>query len=356
MDNGERCRVDDVNLVTVIAQEAFAKFAGDLQKEIEDETGVSFDGRITDLKRDKIQLRLKDEVLGDPIFQQLWSRIARKTTYQLEFDTDKVVSEAVRRINEMDQLQAIKFRITKVEVDIRAEGVVAGSGRERGQIEVDGARRLPDVVGELSRRVPLSRATIVRILKTIDNISQVTLNPAVFVDQVSAAMNEALYVEVAKGITYTPVGDERWSADLFVSSHQAETVAKADFVVPVSKSVTDKLVCDSKIEVAFARFLEEREDVPIFIKLPGWFLIPTPLGSYNPDWAFARREKEGHYLYLVRETKGTDKIEDLQWETEGWKIKFGEAHFKALKVDYFFHNDPAVLIQFSSDFPQHSKS
>ena len=40
MANGERCRVDDVNLLTVIAHEEFSKFAGDLQKEIEEETGV----------------------------------------------------------------------------------------------------------------------------------------------------------------------------------------------------------------------------------------------------------------------------------------------------------------------------
>ena len=41
MDNGERCRVDEINMVTVIAHEEFSKFAGDLQKEIEEETGVS---------------------------------------------------------------------------------------------------------------------------------------------------------------------------------------------------------------------------------------------------------------------------------------------------------------------------
>ena len=44
-------------------------------------------------------------------------------------------------------------------------------------------------------------------------------------------------------------------------------------------------------------------------------------------------------------------IENLQWETEGWKIKFGEAHFNALKVDYFFGHDPEVLVELSPDYP-----
>ena len=49
--------------------------------------------------------------------------------------------------------------------------------------------------------------------------------------------------------------------------------------------------------------------------------------------------------YLVRETKGTDDIEKLQWESEGWKIKFGKAHFDAIGVDYAFGHDPKALIE-----------
>ncbi len=345
MENGERCRVDEVNMVTVIAYEEFSKFAGDLQKEIEEETGVSFSGRISDLKKDKIKLKLKEQVLQDPIFRQLWDKISRKTTYQLQFETDDVVAEAVKRMNAMEKLEPVRFRISKTEVDIKVDGVGAGDSRDRGTIKVEGARKLPDVVGELSRRVPLSRATIVRILKESDVLDQVKVNPAVFIDKVEAAINQALYNEVVRGIVYTPKGNERWSADLFKTAHQDETVAKSEFVVPVSKSLTEQVVCDSKIEVAFAQFLEQRDDVPLFLKLPHWFKINTPLGNYNPDWAFVRRESEGHNLYIVRETKGTDVIESLQWETEGWKIKFGEAHFHALKVDYSFHNDPKVLIE-----------
>ena len=65
----------------------------------------------------------------------------------------------------MEPLEPVKFRVAKVAVDMRPSGVVAGDSRDRGTVEVEGAQRLPDVVGELSRRVALSRATIVRILK-----------------------------------------------------------------------------------------------------------------------------------------------------------------------------------------------
>jgi type III restriction enzyme len=352
MVDGERCRNDDINMVTVIAHEDFSKFASDLQKEIEDETGIKFRGRIVDLKKDKIKLQLKEQVLFEPRFEQLWEKISRKTTYELAFSTDAVVADAVLRIKAMPGIEPIKFRLTKHVTDINFEGIASSDTQDRGTVEVDGVRKLPDVVGELTRRVPLTRATIVRILSEIDNLDQVKLNPSVFIDQVERAMKEALYAQEAEGIVYKPTG-ESWKAELFKEWHQAETIAPASMVVDVSKSITDKIVCDSGIEKTFAQFLEGRDDVPLFIKLPHWFKIDTPLHGYNPDWAFVREHPEGNYLYLVRETKGTDKLEALQWESEGWKIKFGAAHFEELEVDYFWGNDPEALVEVSPDFRAH---
>ena len=48
---------------------------------------------------------------------------------------------------------------------------------------------------------------------------------------------------------------------------------------------------------------------------------------------------------MVRETKGTDDIEKLQWESEGWKIRFGEAHYEAIGIDYAFGHDPVALVE-----------
>ena len=349
MVNGERCRNDDINVVTVVAHEEFTKFADELQKEIEDETGINFTGRIVDLKKGKIKLQLKEKVLLDPQFIELWDKISRKTTYELAFSTNDVVSDAVRRINAMPIVEPIKFRFTKHVVDINTQGITSGGTQDRGTAEVDGVRKLPDVVGELTRRVPLTRATIVRILSEIDDINQVKLNPSVFIDQVERAMKEALYACEAEGIVYRPTG-ESWRAELFNEWHQAETITPASMVVDVTKSITDKIVCDSGIEKTFAQFLEDRDDVLLFLKLPHWFKIDTPLHGYNPDWAFVREHPEGTYLYLVRETKGADNLEELQWESEGWKIKFGTAHFQALKVDYSWGNDPNVLVEISTNY------
>lgn len=348
MENGERCHLEDINLLTVIAKESFATFAAALQKEIEEETGVTFSGRIVDVSK-KTKLRLKEKVLDSSLFNNLWGRIAPQTSYHLDFSTDAVVTEAVRRIDEMPALEPVKFRISKDVVEMGSTGLSSADARVRGEVVAESARTIPDVVGELVRRLPLSRATVVRILRDCDRLGDVRTNPAVFIDQVADAISQALYDELADGIIYTPTGGS-WSADLFRERHQDETVGKT---VEVRHSVTDRVIYDSDVERRFAEFLDARDDIPLFIKLPDWFKIPTPLGNYNPDWALVREEPGGHYLYLVRETKGGSDIDKLRFESEGWKIRFGEAHFRALKVDYFFHDKPEVLIERSEHAHAH---
>lgn len=76
--------------------------------------------------------------------------------------------------------------------------------------------------------------------------------------------------------------------------------------------------------------MSTREDIKLFIKLPGWFKINTPMGTYNPDWAIVKEEDEK--LYLVRETKSTKgqlKLRGTEWA----KIQCGRSHFNALGVD-----------------------
>ena len=69
----------------------------------------------------------------------------------------------------------------------------------------------------------------------------------------------------------------------------------------VEKSVYEYVVYDSEIEREFAKRLNERDDIKLFVKLPNWFLVDTPIGKYNPDWAILKQD--GLVLYLVRETE-----------------------------------------------------
>jgi restriction endonuclease len=66
-------------------------------------------------------------------------------------------------------------------------------------------------------------------------------------------------------------------------------------------------------------------------KLPSWFKIDTPIGTYNPDWAFVTERDEK--LYFVRETKSTLDSEERRTK-ENQKIACGRRHFDSIGVDF----------------------
>ncbi|RME42970.1 MAG: hypothetical protein D6795_20150, partial [Deltaproteobacteria bacterium] len=77
--------------------------------------------------------------------------------------------------------------------------------------------------------------------------------------------------------------------------------------------------------------LEKNRAIKVYAKLPGWFTVPTPLGSYNPDWAVLVEKDGAERLYLVVETKSSLFADDLR-DAEGAKIDCGKVHFGALAV------------------------
>ena len=102
-------------------------------------------------------------------------------------------------------------------------------------------------------------------------------------------------------------------------------------LLDAEKSVYEAVVYDSDTEGTFAAALEKNTAIKVYAKLPGWFTIPTPLGSYNPDWAVLVATEDGDRLYFVVETKGGLWTDDLRG-IEDAKIKCGRRHFEALRT------------------------
>ena len=77
--------------------------------------------------------------------------------------------------------------------------------------------------------------------------------------------------------------------------------------------------------------LSQRWAVRLFVKLPDWFKIETPVGTYNPDWAIVKHQDKT--IYLVRETKSTKDFLKLR-TTEADNVRCGQRHFEALDVPF----------------------
>lgn len=86
---------------------------------------------------------------------------------------------------------------------------------------------------------------------------------------------------------------------------------------------------NSTPERDFAKACDERGDELFYLKLPDWFKIDTPVGSYNPDWALMCQNDE--LLYFVAETKDKAAANNLNLlrPIERLKILSGRKHFNA---------------------------
>ena len=62
-------------------------------------------------------------------------------------------------------------------------------------------------------------------------------------------------------------------------------------MVPAPKSLYNYVIWDSDVEKRFVEDLENRNDIKLYVKLPAFFTVPTPVGTYNPDWAIQRRPR-----------------------------------------------------------------
>ncbi len=131
---------------------------------------------------------------------------------------------------------------------------------------------------------------------------------------------------------YVEVGDA-YQMSLFEDLEGYE-----DSLLPIERSIYDHVTFDSNLERDFAAALDTMDEVKLFVKLPAWFTVPTPIGNYNPDWAVAFYVQDGfgevrEKLYLVRETKGSLDVDDLR-AVESMKISCARRHFETIDVDY----------------------
>ena len=412
-ENGERLHDDNINVLTVIANESYEEFAQNLQEEIEEDLNIKFgtikktafshimwtnpkgikeplgsqhsneifkhfklmnyidkDGKIQDalkvaldkgtvdiperykeIKTDIIDTIAKPAGDGVPVinrnckrkvevnkqvflgddFKEFWNRIKHKTTYAVEYDTNELITKSVDAMDEYLNISSPKLLFTKSGLKIDATGVKPdGNGFiKTAYSEVDEIA-LPDIVTYLQNETDLTRRTIVEILKRSDTLDQFKKNPQEYMQQTAKLINRVLGLMIVDGVKYTKI-DDFYSQELFKNEEFYGYLKKN--LIQSKHSIYDYVKYDSKVECEFARKLENNPDVKLYVKLPQWFKIKTPIGNYNPDWAVMfERENEEEKLYFVVETKGNIDYAGLRPDEKA-KIDCGTKHFEAIHTN-----------------------
>lgn len=419
--DGQRLRGSDINTLTVIATESYEEFAENLQKEIEEDTGIRFGiveshqfatvlilndkgeaeplgveqsdkiwkflkaegfvdakGKVQDSLRtalkdgsfklpedikaelggkadiaeadiqsilkklagkldiknadDRRIIRTREAVLQSEEFKALWERIKYKTTYRVDFNNDKLITDCAKAILDCPPITKTRAQFRKADIAIGKGGVTAEETAASPFTTIhEDDIELPDIITDLQDKTQLTRSSIVKILTESRRLQDFARNPQQFIDYASEAINRTKRLALVDGIKYSKIGDEHFYAqELF---QQEELKGYLKNTLETQKSVYTHVVYDSAgVEKIFAEDLEKNEAVKVYAKLPSWFKIPTPLGTYNPDWAVVVDDEGKEKLYFVVETKGSTWWGDLR-HIEGAKILCGEKHFEEVAND-----------------------
>lgn len=121
---GNRIQDTHINRLTVVANESYEEFARQLQSEIEEDCGVSFQGRIKN-KRKREWARYKKGFELDGKFKAIWDRIKHETTYRVEYDTQELIRKAARAVREMPVIRRAVIKTTKTALEFGDVGIVA---------------------------------------------------------------------------------------------------------------------------------------------------------------------------------------------------------------------------------------
>lgn len=270
-------------------------------------------------------------VLISDEFKSLWDRIKYKTTYRVEFDNVRLVNDCIRELQDAPPIPRAHLQWHKADISIGSAGVEAIERAGASSVTLsESSPDLPDILTELLDRTQLTRRTIQRVLIESGRLDDFRNNPQAFIELAADTILRCKRSAIVSGIQYRRLGDNDYYAQELLDE---ETVGYVRRMIEDSqaKSPYDHIVHDSEIEATFAKRLELESAVKLFAKLPGWFVVPTPLGQYNPDWAILIEEEGHERLYFVVETKGSSAPADLR-EVEKGKIACGRAHFEALRV------------------------
>jgi type III restriction enzyme len=332
-DQGNRIYDNSINMLTIIANESYDDFAQQLQNEIEQDYGIKPEKVPNARARVTIKYRKQFEL--DPQFLEIWNKIKHKTRYKISYETDELIRQCVKKIKELPSIQASKLAFSKSRLHYDENNAITAEFLDTKAIAITHhIWRIPDVLTYIQKQTELTRDTIYKILFNSDRFNEIIINPQLFLDTIAKTIKVVLSEITISGIKYEKINGEEY-AMLLSDSQELESYLDRCFKVKNStKTIHENYIAlDSSLEHKFAQDCESSERVKFYFKLPSSFKIPTPVGTYNPDWAIIlENDKRVYFVVETKQTGNHDASLDISklYLSEQQKIKCGEQHFKEL--------------------------
>lgn len=306
-----------------------------------------FDESVLDkmIKNDH-ETKLTDNELNDNFykkeFQSLWNLINNKYSYKVKFDSEELVDKAIKYID--DNLKVSKLQYT-ISQGIQNEELDEHAFDRLDSFEVIETKTQVldhasisqveyDLVGKIAEETVLTRGTIVKILKGIEEktFGMFKDNPEEFITKVTRLINSQKATMVVDHITYNRT-ENKYDSSIFTAGSKNKNIKNA---LKTNKHVQDYVFVDGisedSVESRFAKSIDRADEVVVYAKLPKGFAIPTPVGNYTPDWAIAFKEGAVKHVYFIAETKGSLDSMELR-NIEKAKIDCAKSLFNNISTD-----------------------
>lgn len=279
-------------------------------------------------------------------FQTLWSCINHKYAYTVSFDSSELIQKAIRAIDKELYVSTLQYTasVSEQKDTLSAENLKEGDSFKSvktatrtlrapatGQIKYD-------LIGKVAEGTVLTRKTAAAILKGIhqDKFLMYRNNPEEFITKVIRLIKEQKAELIVEHISYSQI-EGAYDSTIFT----AEKHTSFDKAFKAEKHIQEYVFTDGtaekSVERRFAEELDGADEVCAYAKLPRSFAIPTPVGSYSPDWAIAFYEGKVKHIYFIAETKGTMESRKLR-PIEQAKIACAKRLFQELSTeDVVYH-------------------
>ena len=290
--------------------------------------GVFDESVLKDMVKNAHDTKVKDNPLNDNFykkeFQTLWNYINHKYAYTVEFDSKELIQKSIAAIDDklyVSQLQyttttgAQKTDMNEYELE---RGASFGAVKTRTQTlrHAETSQVKYDLIGKVAEGTVLTRRTVAAILSGIqlEKFYMFRNNPEEFITKVIRLIKEQKATMIVEHISYNQI-EGQYDSAIFTAEKSSQPFEEA---FRAQKAIQDYVFTDGyaangeTVERRFVTDLDAAEEVVVYAKLPKGFAIPTPVGSYSPDWAIAFQEGSVKHIFFIAETKGSMYSMDMK--------------------------------------------
>ena len=280
-------------------------------------------GMVENAHQSKVQDNRLNENFNKKEFQNLWNLINHKYAYTVEFDSEELIRNAIKAIDENLYVTSLTYTVSTGEQKghIDSDEIKNAMSFKSAKTRTETIRTAAsdtikyDLLGKIASETSLRRKTVAEILKSIraDKFACYKQNPEDFINKVSKLINEQKATIIVERVSYNQI-DGSFDSAIFTESKATDEFKHA---FKADKHIRDYVFVDgfnkdASVERRFAEELDGADEVCVYAKLPKAFYIPTPVGDYSPDWAIAFKEGSVKHIYFVAETKGSLDSMDIR--------------------------------------------